>query len=124
MKIFDCYEKILKENKHCKQRIRLLEKYQENINEEINNLIETVDAQNKIIIQIKKDLSELNGIEYNLYSKIIVDGLNISKAIEKVAEEERKDISTIWKNYYPKIKHRLYLIEKLNNEKEEKYEEN
>jgi len=122
--MFDCYEKIITENKHCKQRIRLLEKYQKNINEEINNLIETIDAQNKIIIQIKKDLSELNGIEYSLYSKIIVGGLNISKAIEKVAEEEGKDISTIWKNYYPKIKNRLFLIEKLNNEKEEKYEEN
>lgn len=124
MKMFDCYEKILAENKHCKQRIRLLEKYQKDINNEINNLIETVDTQNKIIIQIKKDLFELKGIEYNLYSKIIIEGLNISKAIEKVSLEEEKDISTIWKNYYPKIKKRLQTIEKLNKEKEEKYEEN
>ena len=124
MKMFDCYEKILAENKHCKQRIRLLEKYQETINLEINNLIETIDTQNKIIIQIKKDLSELKGIEYNLYTKIIVDGFNISKAIEKVAQEEEKDISTIWKNYYPKIKNKLIIIDKLNKEKEEKYEEN
>lgn len=122
MKMFDCYEKILAENKHCKQRIRLLEKYQENINLELNNLIETVAAQNKIIIQIKKDLSELDGIEFNLYSKIVIEGLNISKAIEKVSLEEDKDISTIWKNYYPKIKKRIQLIEKLNKEKEEKNE--
>lgn len=124
MKLFDCYEKTLTENKQCKQRIKLLEKYQADINIEINNLIEIVDTQNKIIIQIKKDLSELKGIEYNLYSKIVVEGLNVSKAIEKVSLEEEKDISTIWKNYYPKIKKRLQLIEKISHEKEEKYEEN
>ena len=123
MKMFDCYEKILTENKHCKQRIRLLEKYQADINVEINNLIDIVDTQNKIIIQVKKDLSELNGIEYNLYSKIVVDGLNISKAIEKVSIEEDKDVSTIWKNYYPKIKKKIQQIEKLNKEKEEKENE-
>lgn len=124
MKMFDCYEKILTENKYCKQRIRLLEKYQKDISEELNNLIDVVDIQNKIIIKIKKDLSELKGIEYNLYSKIIIEGLNVSKAIEKVSIEEEKDISTIWKNYYPKIKNRLKLIEKVCREKEEKYEEN
>ena len=123
MKMFDCYEKILAENKQCKQRIKLLEKYQVDINVEINNLIEIIAIQNKILIQIKKDLFELKGIEYKLYSKIILEGLNISKAIEKVSLEEGKDISTLWKNYYPKIKDRLKIINKLNCEKEEKYEE-
>ena len=33
--------------------------------------------------------------------------MSISKAVEKVAEEEEKDVSTIWKNYYPKIKDKI-----------------
>lgn len=33
--------------------------------------------------------------------------MNVSKAIEKIAEQEDKDVSTIWKNYYPKVKDKI-----------------
>ena len=78
--------------------------------------------QKRIITQIKKDLSELKGIEYNLYSKIVVYGINVSKAIDQVSVEEEKDISTLWKNYYPKIKNRLKKLDLLYEEKEDENE--
>lgn len=49
-------------------------------------------------------LSQLKGVEYRLYYEIVVNGLNISNAVETVAEWAGKDTQTIWKNYYKKIK--------------------
>lgn len=124
MKIFDCYENIIVEHNHFKERLRLLEIYIEKLNLEMANLTEIIEIQKRIITQIKKDLSELKGIEYSLYSKIVVYGFNVSKAIDQVSVEEEKDVSTLWKNYYPKIKDRLKKLDLLNEEKEEKNETN
>ena len=49
-------------------------------------------------------LKELNGIENKLYYEIIVKGINVTKAVDKVAFAHDKEISTVWKNYYPKVK--------------------
>lgn len=49
-------------------------------------------------------LSKMRGLEYKLYYEIVVNGTNITKAVEKIAEESNKDTGTIWKNYYEKIK--------------------
>lgn len=63
------------------------------------------------------DLRELIGIENMLYYEIMVKGLNVTKAVDKVSFKYNKDVSTIWKNYYPKVKDK---IEKLKN-KNSKY---
>lgn len=122
MKLFDCYENIIIEHNHFKERLRLLETYREKLNREMTDLTEIIEIQKRIINQIKKDLSELKGIEYNLYSKIVVYGINVSKAIDQVSVEEEKDISTLWKNYYPKIKNRLKKLDLLYEEKEDENE--
>ena len=49
-------------------------------------------------------LSKLTGIEYKLFYEIVYKGTNITKAVELIAEETGKDTSTLWKNYYSKIK--------------------
>lgn len=122
MKMFDCYENIIVEHNHSEERLRLLKKYNEELNKEMTNLTEIIEIQKRIITQIKKDLTELKGIEYNLYSKIVVYGINVSRAIEQVSVEEEKDVSTLWKNYYPKIKNRLKKIDLLSEEKEDENE--
>ena len=38
---------------------------------------------------------------------LLAKKMNVSKAIEKIAEQEDKDVSTIWKNYYPKVKDKI-----------------
>lgn len=124
MKLFDCYENIIIEKNHFEERLRILEKYKDEINNEILNITEITEIQKRIINQIKKDLSELKGIDYNLYSKIVVYGINISKAIDQVSVEEEKDVSTLWKNYYPKIKKRLKKLDLLYEKKEDENEEN
>ena len=91
------------------QEIRILnnlknDKNDADIDEKINN------KQQKIN-DIKQALSELsnNQICYKLYLYIL-NGMSPSKAIEKISEENMMngikptDISTLWKNYYKKIK--------------------
>ena len=52
---------------------------------------------------IKKLIDEKNINEL----KNVINKMNVSKAIEKIAEQEDKDVSTIWKNYYPKVKDKI-----------------
>lgn len=63
-----------------------------------------VDNLQKYINIMNNTMSELNGIEYQLYYEIVVLGINITKAVENVASKNNKDTRTIWKHYYPKIK--------------------
>lgn len=116
MKCIDIYNNIILEVRTIKQRIELINQYEEILSLEKKKLNELSKLQIQKIKQIKKDVNELTGIENKLYKEIVINGTNISKAIEKVAEEEDKDVSTIWKNYYPKIK---YKIEQLYETKKE-----
>ncbi len=49
-------------------------------------------------------LGKMSGIEHQLFYEIVYNGVKITKAVENIAEETGKDISTIWNNYYKKIK--------------------
>ena len=49
-------------------------------------------------------LNGLSGLEADLYRYIVKDGMKISKAVEKVAELNYKDTSTIWRMYHRTIK--------------------
>lgn len=68
--------------------------YQQN---NINKLQTYLDTMSDI-------LSKMSGIEEQLFYEIAYNGISITKAVENVAEKNGKDTSTIWKNYYNKIK--------------------
>ena len=53
---------------------------------------------------MNETLSKMAGIEYKLFYEIVYNGTTISKAVELIAEEYEKDVSTIWRNHYNKIK--------------------
>lgn len=101
---FECYNNSVLELNILKKRLDIIKKAKENLLNEEKNIKETINLYVNKTNSIKKNLSELKGIEYELYSEIVINGLNVSKAVEKVAEKNEKDVSTIWKNYYPKIK--------------------
>ncbi len=91
------------------QEIRILN----NLKNDKNNadIDEKINNKQQKINDIKQALSELsnNQICYKLYLYIL-NGMSPSKAIEKISEENMMngikptDISTLWKNYYKKIK--------------------
>lgn len=79
------------------------------IEEEIVMLQKEISQIQSTLDKMKYHLKHFKGLEYKLYCKVVVDGLNITKAVEKLAEEEYMSVSTIWE-VHKKIKD--YLIEK------------
>ena len=57
-------------------------------------------------------LSKMTGIEYQLFYEIVYNGVNITKAVDKIANDNNIEPVTIWKNYYKKIKK---YINRINN---------
>lgn len=103
-------------------------KCEKQFNDEKEKLKQLILFEKEVLKQMETDLRNLNGIENKLYFEIVINGLKPSKAIEKVSMEEEKDVSTLWKNYYPKVKEqikKLYMNDNLKIiEKEELYERN
>lgn len=62
--------------------------------------------------EMEHSLKRLNGLEYKIYYEIVVNGLNINKAINKVSLYQDVSESTLWKNYYPMVKEHLDKIKK------------
>lgn len=113
MQALNNYSNTVYELNVLKRRLNLILNYENEIALEKNRLINLIDNEQKVIKQMEKDLQKLNGIENKLYYEIVINGNNVTKAIEKVASNEFIDISTLWKNYYPKVKKQidnLYLL--------------
>ena len=72
--------------------------------EEITYQQQNVDKLQGYINNMTDTLAKMTGLEYKLYYEIVVKGVNISKAVDNIADISDKDTRTIWKNYYNKIK--------------------
>ena len=101
------------------EKEKILDKIEKKRNE-INKL-------NYYIKKIEYNLSELVGIEYRLFYKII-NGVNISKAVEEVASEncynnkKPSTVSVIWEKYYPNIKKEINEFINIQKEVKKMYE--
>lgn len=110
MKYIDNYKNLVIEKNILLERLKMILEYEETIISEKSVLEKLLKKQEETIKLIENDLKELNGIENKLFKEIVINGINVSKAIEKIAEEEEKDVSTLWKNYYPKVKEKIDII--------------
>lgn len=80
---------------------------------ESNNdeILERINRKTKILEKCKTNLEKFSSDQvcYRIYVKVL-NGYSLSKAIEKVAEENYLNNLrpchpyTLWKNYYPKMK--------------------
>lgn len=116
------YKDIKYEINILENRLDLLMKYENSILKEKEVLEETLCFQKKVLNQIEEIFKHLNGIECKLFTEIVINGTNVTKAIEKIAFQESKDVSTLWKNYYPKIKNKISELQSLNFETKERKE--
>lgn len=80
---------------------------------EKERLIKIKKSYQEKIQKIEHMLKQLKGVEYSLYYEIIVNGLTINKAVDKVALKYDLSSSTIWKNYYPNIKEQIKISKQL-----------
>lgn len=116
------YKDIKYEINILENHLDLLLEYENNILKEKEILEETLYFQKKILNQIEEILKNLNGIECKLFTEIVINGTNVTKAIEKIAFQESKDVSTLWKNYYPNIKNKISGLQSLNLETKKRKE--
>ena len=118
MKGIDNYQNTKCELDLIEKRLNLISQYEKILVEEKNRLNELEEFHKKIITKMEEDLLDLSGVENKLYCEIVLKGINVTKAIDKIAYEEDLDVSTLWKNYYPKIKRKindLNLVKKTKN---------
>lgn len=105
----------------------MIELEKENLLEEIEKQKNIINKLNYYMKKIDYNLSELRGIEYRLFYKII-NGVNISRAIEEVVSEncsnnkKIQDTSIIWKKYYPNIKKEIEEFNSIQKEIQKMYE--
>lgn len=107
MKIIDSYINTQHLFEIVKLRISVIEKNELELKKEKENLNSFLEQLRGRLEKMDVELKQLKGIEYELYYQIVVRGLNITKAVDKVAFDNDKDVSTIWKNYYPKVKQKI-----------------
>ena len=119
MVIFDNYVNTKIELNYLLEKLELVNQYAEKLENEKNDIICLINSYKELIQKIEHDLQNLSGIENKLYREIVINNLNVSKAIEKVAFEENKDVSTLWKNYYPNVKLKIEFLrnKEVNNER-------
>lgn len=118
--VFDNYYNTKLELESFKKRLNLISVYEKQFKEEKKQLKEMITFQEKILNQIENDLKDLTGIKNILYKEIVFNGTKVTKSIDKIAHELRKDPSTLWKNYYPDVKKRINALNLiLNNENKE-----
>ena len=72
--------------------------------DEITYQQQNVDKLQGYLKNMTDSLAKMTGLEYKLYYEIVVKGVNVSKAVDNIAELSGKETRTIWKNYYNKIK--------------------
>lgn len=82
------------------------------LEEEINYQQDKINKLQYHINNIANSLNKLSGLEYKLFYEIVYNNINITKAVELVANNNNKDVGTIWKYYYPKIKKELRKLQK------------
>lgn len=92
---------------NTKNEIAILKERQKQITEELNYIENVLPTKIESLKIIDTNLKKLQGIENKLYYHMIVTGLSPTKAVQKISFDFDKDESTIWKNYYPKVKEKI-----------------
>ena len=107
------YANTVHELNFLKKRLSLIDEYEKSLKSIKEKICHLISSNQNVIDQMEKDIKNLSGIENKLYYEIVINGTNVTKAVDKVSQDEFIDISTIWKNYYPKVKKEidaLYLL--------------
>ena len=107
------YANTVHELNFLKKRLSLIDEYEKTLKSIKEKICHLISSNQNVVDQMEKDIKKLSVIENKLYYEIVINGTNVTKAVDKVSQDEFIDISTIWKNYYPKVKKEidaLYLL--------------
>lgn len=82
------------------------------LDQEINDQRNEVNKLEYYIRLMDNTIKQLKGTAAELYRYIVFDNMNVSKAVEKVAEKSGKDDATIWRMYHKTIKEDINKLKK------------
>lgn len=97
---------------------RINEETGKSLDQEITEQINEVHKLEYYIRLMDNTIKELKGLDAELYRYIVFDGMNISKAVEKISEKYDNGLSTAWRIYRKNLKKELIKLKKFKNDSE------
>lgn len=85
------------------------------IEEEIIWQQNNIAKLSRCLKEMKSSLAKFKSIEYKLFYEIVCRGTSVTKAVNKISEENSLDSRSVWRNNYKKIKKDLKKIAKFSN---------
>ena len=77
------------------------------LDEELEMLARQIAELNTVLKRIRAALRKMEGLEFQLYVAIVIDGLTVTEAVQKTAEKNYLSEQTVWRYHLPKIKEEL-----------------
>ena len=77
------------------------------LDEELEMLARQIAELNTVLKKIRAALRKMEGLEFQLYVAIVIDGLTVTEAVQKTAEKNYLSEQTVWRYHLPKIKEEL-----------------
>lgn len=99
-----------------KLNIKRIESKEKTLSSEKNIYLDLENKYNILLDKMNEKLKSCVGIDRELLYEIIIRGTNVTKAVDKIAFHYDMDSSTIWKNYYPKVKEKLNELDNFTSE--------
>ena len=82
------------------------------LDEEMEVLSGEMSEYNRLLREMAKSLKMMRGIEYELYTEIVINGLTVSNAVKRIAEKNFMSENNVWVQYYPRIKDEIKKLER------------
>lgn len=99
-----------------KLNINRIEDKEKTLSLEKDIYLELESKYNCLLEKMEENLKACVGVDRELLYEIMVKGTNVTRAVDIVAFNYDMDPSTIWKNYYPKVKEKLKELESFASE--------
>lgn len=99
-----------------KLNLKRIDEKEKTLKLEKDIFLDLENKYNNLLENMEEKLKACVGIDRELLYEIMIKGINVTRAVDNVAFNYDMDSSTIWKNYYPKVKETLKELEKYASE--------
>ena len=80
------------------------------LDEELEMLARQIAELNTVLKRIRAALRKMEGLEFQLYVAIVIDGKTVTEAVQEIAEKNYISEQAVWRYHLPKIREELEAI--------------
>lgn len=80
------------------------------LDDELELLAHQIAELNTVLKRIRAALRKMEGLEFQLYVAIVIDGKTVTEAVQEIAEKNYISEQAVWRYHLPKIKEELEAI--------------